>query len=109
LIGARAPDGLFQHGCRDRGNHRGVDRLPEDVAELIVISEPQGAADFDYDGADLECGLILPCPDTALVKPDLVIDPQGSPTCVCTASGQCVLSAPGARTPQALDVMNFAM
>src|SRR6267142_305166 len=58
LIGTRASGCLFQHGCRDSGDRRGVDRLPEHVAELNVIPKPNSAADLGHDGADLECGLI---------------------------------------------------
>src|SRR5205823_4652850 len=75
-----APGGPFQHGCSHARDHRGVDRLPEHVAELIVTSQPQSATDLDRDDPELQCILIIPCPDAALVEANLMIDSKWSST-----------------------------
>src|ERR1700732_3101358 len=68
LIGACPSRGLFQHGCGDAGQHRGINGLPEDVPQLIVSPEPQGTTHLGRDDAQLERRLIFPCPDAALVE-----------------------------------------
>src|SRR5215470_9071007 len=74
LVGARPAEGDLEQIGAQSGDHRGVDRLPEGVAELVIVAVPQGAADLDGDDAVLERLGILACPDAALIVLDDVIE-----------------------------------
>src|SRR5579859_3772558 len=76
LAGPGAAESVFEQLGTYAGNHRGVDRLPQRMAQLVVVPKPQAPGYLKSHHAGLECGRILACPNTVLIERQFMIDPE---------------------------------
>src|SRR6201999_532925 len=78
LVGTRSAETELQYFRGDRGNHGGIDGLPQGVAQLIVVAQPERAADLRCNDAVFEPDLVFAGPDAVLIEIELVVDPGKS-------------------------------
>src|SRR4029077_14295802 len=71
--------------------------MPEDGAQLVVVAEPERAAQLGCDDAQLQVGLIPARPDARLIERQLVIDSERTP-CTRAPGRQREYHQPRSRT-----------